>query len=334
MDSSPAIGLIDGDSDNDFAVGTNSGRLYLWLSSTQTWTGYPLGSPNPIQSSPVITELNSQRCVVFGCDNGRIYAVKSDGTPITGWPTNGLYVSTKGVGFKITASPVIADVMNSGSPQIVVACSDGNVYALWAAGNNHTNGPIAKEWGCAQPGSSGVEVDSTPTVCSLDGTQVSMIIGSTDGIYKADLYTLQQSETFVPNSARWPWPTFHRDNARTGCQTTDTNPAPPVSASIAGKITLSGCPVQGAKIYIRVLPGLTLPGVYGRSATRTDPALSSGDATSSTDEYSEGQYCISQLPPNQTYRITVTDASGGHSTTPSDVAGTTGRTVLDVQLTP
>lgn len=336
MDCSPAIGLVDGDSDNDIAVGTNGGRLYLWLSSGNTWTSFPLAasadSDKAISSSPVIAELNGQRCVVVGCNNGRVYAMKSNGTPIAGWPSDGICPSLRGPGFKIIASPALADVMNTGNPQIVVGCTDGNVYALWADGNNHAGGPVAKAWVCAQ--STGVEVDSTPTICSLDGTQVSMIVGSTDGIYKIDLYTLGQGESFLPNSSRWPWPTFHRDNARTGCQTTDTDPAPSVSASIAGKITLNNNPVQGAKVYIRVLPGLTLPGVYGRTVTRTDPMLSAGDAASSTDECDEGQYCLSQLPPNQTYRITVTDASGGHSTTAPDVAVTTGRTVLDIALTP
>ncbi|MCE5197368.1 right-handed parallel beta-helix repeat-containing protein [bacterium] len=332
--SSPAIGLIDSDSDNDIAVCTYGGRLYMWLSSTQTWTYYQLASSTGEKSSPVITELNSQRCVVVGCNNNRVYAVKSDGTPITGWPFEGISLSWT-AGSKVVASPAIADVMNTGSPQIVVACADGRVYALWADGYNHANGPIAKVWVCKQSGSAGVKIESTPAICSLDGTQVSMIIGSTDGIYKTNLYSLPSGQTFVPNSARWPWPTFHRDNARTGCQTTDTNPAPPVSASIYGKITSSnGNPVQGAKVYVRVSSGLELPAVYGRPGeTRADPVLSAGDAATLNDEFDEGQYCLSQLPPNQTYKITVTDANGGHITT-TDVSVTTGKTDQDIQLVP
>ena len=39
--------------------------------------------------------------------------------------------------------------------------------------------------------------------------------------------------TFQPGTTRWPWPTFHHDNARTGCNTTTTPTM--VSASVIGK---------------------------------------------------------------------------------------------------
>ena len=329
IQSSPAIGLIDEDSENDIAVGCDDGRLYMWLSYTQTWTSYQLASstdPNKaIRSDPVITELDNQQCVVVGCNNGRVYAIKSDGDPITGWPSDGIDLS-----YKITTSPVIADVMNTGAPQIVVARADGRVYALWSDGNNHSGGPIAAAWRCGD--CSFAQINATPTVGSLNGTTVSMFIGSSDGIYKTNLYTLQQGQ-FEPNSERWPWPTFHRDNARTGCQTTDDNPAPPISVSIAGKVTLSGNPVQQAKIYIRLLPGVTLPGVYGQSGTRSDPLLSAGSGAIG-NEVDEGQYCISQLPPDETYRIIATDASGNHSVTIDNIEVETGRVVINIQLTP
>jgi len=327
-ESSPAIGFIDGDQKNDVAICDDDGKLYLWLSSTSAWSSHQLASTSDsdkkIKSSPVIAELGGQKCVVVGCNNGRVYAVKSDWTPITGWPSDGICPSWRS-GFKIIASPVIADVMNTGSPQIVVACTDGNVYALWPDGNNHAGGPVAKVWVCAQ--SAGVEVDSTPTVCSLDGTQVCMIVGSTDGIYKVDLYSLQQGESFVPNSARWPWPTFHRDNARTGC---NTAPANPVCASIMGTVTLNGAALPLAKISIKTLGGQNVPVQGQSSATRIDPVRSVGDLTAN-NEVDEGAYCINQLPPNATYRITASDANGQHQTT-LDAAVTTGCTHVDISL--
>ena len=276
-----------------------------------------------IKSSPAIVELNGQRCVVVGCNNGKVYAIKSDGTPITGWPSDGIRLNTAG-SYKVAASPVVGDVMNTGSPQIVVGSTDGNVYALWSDGNNHAGGPVAKVWTCAQ--ASGVYVYSTPTICSLDGSQVSLIVGSTDGIYKINLYSLQQGETFTPGSARWPWPTFHRDNARTG---STTALASPVSASIMGTVTLSGSPVPLAKISIKTLADQNVP-VQGRSATRINPVRSVGDATAN-NEVDEGAYCINQLPPNATYRITASDANDQHQTT-FDIAVTTGMTRVNIAL--
>lgn len=332
MDCSPAIGLLDSDTLNDFTVGASDGRLYMWLSSTSSWFSWQLASstdPNKeIRSAPVIAEMDGDRCAVVGCNDGRVYVMKS-GSSKAGWYP-GIYVSRR-PGFKIIASPIVADVMNTGSPQIVVACTDGNVYALWSDGNNHQGGPIAAVWRCVQ--SLEGQINSTPTVCSLDGSTVSMIVCSSDGIYKVDLYTLEQGQQFVPNSARWPWPTFRRDNARTGCQTTNDNPAPPISASITGKVTLNSSPVQGALVSIYTDSQLTqVPAVYQRSTSRTNPVLSAGTGPAN-DEINEGAYCINQLPSSQTYWIRATDANGQHATTVSVVV-TTGRSSLDIQLTP
>jgi hypothetical protein len=79
--------------------------------------------------------------------------------------------------------------------------------------------------------------------------------------------------------------------------------------------------------------GTVIAGVDAGSCIYADPLFSSGDPASSTDECNEGGYCISQLPPNAPYRMTATDANDGHSTI-VDVPVTTGRTVLDIQLTP
>lgn len=167
-------------------------------------------------------------------------------------------------------------------------------------------------------------LNSTPAICSLNGTMVSLIAGSEDGIYKFGLY----SGTFVANSDRWPWPTFHRDNARTGCA---TGMAAPVSASIYGEVTLNKIAVPGAHISIRTASGQPVP-IYGRSATRTDPVFAVGNGTPG-DEINEGWYCINQLPPGATYSITATDQDGYHSKT-VNVSVTTGGAPTPIELTP
>lgn len=325
-ESSPAIGLIDSDSDNDVAVCDDGGYLHLWLSSTRAWASYRLASnldEDPaIKSSPAIVNLNSQRCVVVGCNNGRVYAVKSDGMPLTGWPAGGILLNSSAGYRQVRTSPIVGDVMGTGVPQIVVGSADGNVYVLWSDGNNHSNGPVAKVWTCAQ--SSIIEANSTPSICSLNGTMVSLIVGSQDGIYKFDLYSV----AFIANSDRWPWPTFHRDNARTGCATA---PSVPVSASIYGAVTLNNNPVPGARVSIRTTNGQPVP-VYGHSAPRPDPVFAVGDGTPG-NEMNEGYYCINELPPGATYVITATDENGHHSKT-LNVSVTTGGTPTPIALTP
>ncbi len=102
--------------------------------------------------------LDNQRCVAVGCDNGRVYAVKSDGTPIAGWPATGILLDGNprypGISW-VQSSPVVGDVMNTSTQQlpdqqIVVGTTLGDVYVIWSDGNNHANGPVAKVWTCAE----------------------------------------------------------------------------------------------------------------------------------------------------------------------------------------
>jgi hypothetical protein len=108
----------------------------------------------------------------------------------------------------------------------------------------------------------------------------------------------------------------------------------PISASISGAVTLGGAPVQGARVSIYTDQSLTtVPAVRGRpTSARGNPVFTAGTGPVG-DEVSEGAYCISQLPPSQTYWIRATDADGLHGITLSVAVGT-GWTPLAIALTP
>ena len=208
------------------------------------------------------------------------------------------------------------------------------MYALWIDGRSHAGGnPVAHTWTCAQ--TSGVEINATPTICSLGGSQpgmLSLIVGSTDGMYKIDLY----STTFQPNTSRWPWPTFHRDAARTGCY---TNPSTTmVSASIVGQVTSqsSGMPIHGASVKVEWYDGSAwvIPAVYGRADQRyADPQVdyvTTAGIYDNGSEINEGGFVINQLPPSRSYRLTV--SKSGYTQTQVMVSVTTGAARQDVAL--
>jgi hypothetical protein len=113
--------------------------------------------------------------------------------------------------------------------QIVAPVLDGDVFVLWKDGANHAGGAVAKTWRCIE--NSAGELYSTPTICSLDGVNLSVIVGSSQGLYKIDCYPCG---SFSPGSPRWPWPTFHHDAARTGCSVPPSGQ--PRSASIIGRV--------------------------------------------------------------------------------------------------
>ena len=159
---------------------------------------------------------------------------------------------------------------------------------------------MAHTWTCAQ--TSGVEINATPAICSLSGSQpgmLSLVVGSRDGMYKIDLY----STTFLPNTSRWPWPTFHRDVARTGCYTDPSTTM--VSASIVGQVRdTSGNLAIDAAVYIYFETDGSTSTV---PVPRSDPVEYRTDVRSAGDqngrpEINRGGYEINQLQPSDSFQ--------------------------------
>ncbi|MHB9036319.1 MAG: Ig-like domain-containing protein [Armatimonadota bacterium] len=309
---SPVIGHIDGDSYNDIAVGDEDGVMWVWLSSDSTWHSYRVADTSDqhraIRSSPVLANLDGQTCIIFGCNNGKVFALHANGTSVSGWsggillrsgtridPEDG-YSETP---FSVRTSPLVGNVLTeTNDPQVIVGCIDGNVYALWKDGTNHSGGPVAKVWTCVQ--TDDATILSTPTLCSLNGTSLDLIVGSTDGIYRISFPTI----TFDPyNTTRWPWTTFHYDAARTGCTTSPSSTK--VSASVIGRVrTSAGVWLSGTQVYIKDLTTNQNPVVYNRSGESRPTYISTvGDGTNN-NEISEGGYVINQLTPGRNYLLT------------------------------
>ncbi len=234
----------------------------------------------------------------------------------------------------IQASPLYGNVVSGTTdPQVIVASEDGNVYALWKNGTNHSGGPIAAIW------TFGGEITSTPTLCSIDGTHLDMIVGGPDGLYKIHFDGTNGNPSITVNSnwTYWPWCTFHYNNARTGC--CGLVPSTKVSASIIGRVTSqsTGLPILGASVVVEWDNGSAwvIPAVNGRSDPRY-PAGSGQNGVTTVGNYTngseinEGGYVINQLPPNTSYRLTV--SAQGYTTKQITVPVTTGMVIQDVSL--
>jgi hypothetical protein len=302
---SPVIGDLDDDGINDVAVGDTDGGLWIHLSSdTQYWRRYPVADADPynwraIRSSPAIATIDTEKCLVFGCDNGRVYAIKPDGTAMPGWEGGILLRPAETTPFSVRSSPVIGMVVaGSNEPQIVVGCIDGNVYALWKDGVNHQGGPVARMWTCTQDDTKSVL--STPTLCSLDGTHLGLVVGSTDGIYRIHFGDIEYDPD---NWNLWQWRTFHYDAARTGCNTSSS--ATKVSASVIGKVrTSTGVGIAGVQVYIKDLTTNQNPVVHNRSGETRPTYLNTAGNATANDEINEGGYVINQLIPGRSYLLT------------------------------
>ena len=106
------------------------------------------------------------------------------------------------------------------------------------------------------------------------------------------------------SAARYPWPTFHHDAARTGCATA---PGSPIYSSMVGRVKdVNGNIAIGAEVYIYFQSDTTTSTVPVPKHTgeyRTDPVKSVGDT--GRTEVNRGGYSINQLATSGLYKTEV-----------------------------
>lgn len=323
--TSPAIGDIDGDGKNDVALGSDDGSIYIRLSSDGSWRGYPTGGP--VKSSPALCDLDGdgRLDVIVGSDSGRVFAINWLGQAIDGWG-RGIRLNSAG-DYPVVSSPVVGDVTGDGEVNIVVGCSDGHVYALYKDGINHQIGgmpvgPVAWARCCIPPNDTTAAVTTSPVIDDVNNDgKVDVVVAGDKGIY-----LFQINVPYAQDPALYPWPTFHRDNQRTGCATPQP---PPIKASIQGYVTKEGLPVVNARIYITHQDGTPVYQPWGDPPVVRGWVQTVGTATG--NEPRSGAYCINQLEPDTIYRLKV-EVPGQPDRIVPDVAVTTGLLRLDIAL--
>jgi hypothetical protein len=165
IQSSPAVGDLDGDGELEIVICCTNGQVYALNANGSSVAGWPQSTGSAIYASPAICDLDNSPGleVIVGSVHGNIHAWHNDGTNVTGWP--------KFVGPYYYSSPAIADLDGDGTMEVVATGYDGFVYA-W----HHNGTAVAGYW----PQHIGGVLHATPALEDIDGNGTKEVVIATN----------------------------------------------------------------------------------------------------------------------------------------------------------
>jgi hypothetical protein len=145
--------------------------MYAFRSNGEIMPGFPFPTDGIIRSTAAIDTVNGKKVIVFGSDDGNIFAIDNTGNLLKGFP----YYT----GGAVKSSPVIADIYNDGSKEIIVFSGNGNMSVIGFDGVSKNGFPVKVQ--NVQDAFGNLVILSSPAVGDIDNDgSKEIVIGTSD----------------------------------------------------------------------------------------------------------------------------------------------------------
>jgi len=153
---SPAVADLFLDGSREIITGTIDSNLYVVTNSGKVLNGFPQKLDNLVYSSPVISKFqDGTNKIVITTSGGTLYIFNRDGT----------LFNKKKLGDEFISSPVMYDINNDGTKDIIAITSDGIIHCL----NSET---LSTQWEFQTV----TNILSTPVIADVTGDEFPEII--------------------------------------------------------------------------------------------------------------------------------------------------------------
>ncbi len=190
--NAPAVMDVNGD--KYILAGSRDHWFYALNSSG--YLSFQLETGDDITSSPAFAQLENSVGIFFTSKDGLVYGIDQLGNPLPGWPVeyDGNYA----------LSPVIADLDNDGSVEVIVVSATGYIYAFQLDGSLVYPFPIVESFITGIPVVTDIDLDNDleilcGTTTMLFGLDVKTT-GSTDNLWNNYRGNLHRTGLFIANS--------------------------------------------------------------------------------------------------------------------------------------
>ena len=199
--AAPVVADLDGDGAPEIIVGNLvKWQVEVYNSNGRLRSGWPQLLRSGVKAAAAVGDLNGDGAldVVVGDLRGYLHAFNADGTRLAGWSSQGVKLGDRpDVEYRLLAQPLVIDLDQNGTREIVVALSDSKLYVYEANGALRAGWPVSL--GDAPDIYGSHVIDSAPVVADIDGDgQREIVVGSYDHnvyVYRANGQLVWKYET-------------------------------------------------------------------------------------------------------------------------------------------